>query len=233
MRFLFDILQEITEIFPSEYIHIGGDEAIKDNWKICPKCQNRIKEHGLKNEEALQGWMIREVEKYLSALGKKIIGWDEILDGGVSESAVIMYWRGWLGEGRIMEAARRGHKIIMCPTTHCYLDYNEFEHESEGEDTGRWLPLEKVYAFDPLPKEPENARQIVGGQGNLWTEHIFTPARADYRLLPRLLALSESLWSPPDARNWEQFAGKLSLHRQCLGSMGYHFHDLSVYGSTD
>lgn len=232
MRFLFDVLEEAAGIFPSKYMHIGGDEANKDNWKSCPKCQRRIKELGLKNEEALQGWMIREAEKHLAGLGKKIIGWDEILDGGVSENAVIMYWRDWVGEERILDAARRGHEIIVCPTSHCYLDYNEFEDEGEREDTGNHLPLEKVYAFEPLPAGLENgaAKQILGGQGNLWTEYIFTPDYADYRLLPRLLAIAESLWSPPAARAWERFAGKLPLHRQCLKSLGYNFHELAAYG---
>jgi hexosaminidase len=232
MRFLFDVLEEAAGIFPSGYIHIGGDEANKDNWKTCPKCQRRMKEQGLKNEEALQGWMIRETERHLAALGKKIIGWDEILDGGVSENAVIMYWRDWVGEERIVDAARRGHNIIVCPTSHCYFDYNEFEDEGEREDTGNYLSLEKVYSFEPFPPGLESgaAKQILGGQGNLWTEFIFTPDYADYRLLPRLLALSESLWSPPDARLWERFAGKLPLHRQCLNSLGYNFHELSAYG---
>ncbi|MDR2553542.1 MAG: beta-N-acetylhexosaminidase [Treponema sp.] len=230
MRFLFDILEEAAGIFPSPYIHIGGDEAHKGNWKKCPKCQRRIKERKLKNEEALQGWMIREAERHLAALGKKSIGWDEILEGGVSKNAVIMYWRDWKGEGRIAEAARRGHDIIACPASHCYLDYSECKDESGREGTGRYLSLKKAYAFEPLPRglEGNAAQHILGGQGNLWTEYVYTPACAEYRLLPRLLALSEALWTPPDARSWEGFAGKLPLHRECLSSLGYQFHRLSL-----
>ncbi|MDR2801685.1 MAG: beta-N-acetylhexosaminidase, partial [Prevotellaceae bacterium] len=208
MVFLKDVLDEVADLFPSEYIHIGGDEAFKDNWKVCPKCQKRIKDLQLKNEEELQSWMIREVEQHVIAKGKKIIGWDEILEGGVTPSATIMSWRGEKGG---IEAARHGNYVIMTPDNYCYYNYYQADKATEPETIGGYVPLEQAYAFDPVPAEltAEEAKFIKGGQANLWAEFLFTPEYAEYMLLPRLLALSEVVWSPKEKKDWEFFVAKL------------------------
>ena len=228
MTFLKDVLDEVMELFPSEYIHIGGDEAFKDNWKVCPKCQQRIKNLKLKNEEALQGWMICEVEKHVQKHGKKIIGWDEILEGGVSSDAILMYWRGWVSDSLVIEATHNGNQIIMTPDTYCYFNYYQIEADPAQEAINNdYLPLEKAYSFDPVPKGlPEKAVKLIkGGQCNLWAEFLDAPEKAEYMLLPRLLALSESVWSPVDRKNWEHFETKLPDQKKRLNALGYNYCD--------
>jgi|GEM_PF-887642 len=234
MTFLKDVIDEMAELFPSEYIHIGGDEAFiesetfKHNWELCPKCQKRIKDLKLKNPEALQGWMICEIEQHAKKHGKKIIGWDEILEGGVTADAIVMYWRGWLGNEPLMEAAHKGNLVISTPTTHCYYDYNQIEEDPNQEGPKRhYLPLEKAYAFDPIPEglPEEAAKLIIGGQCNLWAEYLYTPKESEYMLLPRLLALSESVWSPVDRKCWEHFVKKLPEQKKRLSALGYNYCD--------
>jgi hexosaminidase len=239
MAFLKDVIDEVVELFPSEYIHIGGDEAFienenfKHNWELCPKCQKRIKDLKLKNPEALQGWMIREVEQHAKKHGKKIIGWDEIIDGDVTADATVMYWRGWLGDSLLMEIAHKGNPIIMTPTTFCYINYPQLENDpQEGpslsvNDGGGYIPLPKIYAFDPAPEGlPEDVVKLIkGGQGCLWAEFLYTPKEAEYALLPRLLALSESVWSPVDRKCWKNFETKLPEQKRRLNVLGYNYCD--------
>lgn len=224
MTFLNHVLDEVAELFPYEYIHIGGDEAVNDNWKKCPKCQKRIKDFELRNEAELQSWMIRNVEKHLATHGKKIVGWDEILEGGVSENATVMSWRGVVGG---IEAARHGNSVIMAPNSHCYFDYYQADPETEPTAICCYIPVEKVYTFDPVPTEltAEEAKFIKGGQCNLWAEFINTPEHAEYMLLPRLCALSECVWTPVERKEWNSFEQKLVEQKQRLKVMGYNYCD--------
>ena len=224
MVFLKEVLDEVAALFPYEYIHIGGDEAVKTNWEKCPKCQKRIKDLDLKDEENLQSWMILEAEKWLEMDGKKIIGWDEILMGGVSENATIMSWQGDAGG---IAAAQKGNYAIMCPTSHCYFDYYQYEPKEEPIAICCYIPLEKVYAFNPVPDmlTAEEAKFIKGGQGNLWAEFIPTPEHAEYMLLPRLCALAESVWTPLDKKEWDAFIARLDDQKKRLKSLGYNYCD--------
>ncbi|MDR1405991.1 MAG: beta-N-acetylhexosaminidase [Prevotellaceae bacterium] len=224
MVFLKEVLDEVADLFPSEYIHIGGDEAFKDNWKVCPKCQKRMKDLHLQNEEELQSWMIREVEKHVMLKGKKIIGWDEILEGGVTPSAVVMSWRGEKGG---IEAARHGNYVIMTPDNFCYFNYYQADEETEPQTIGGYVPLEQAYAFDPVSDSltAEQAQYIMGGQANLWAEFLFTPEYAEYMLLPRLLALSEAVWSPKENKEWDFFVAKLPAQKQRLAALNYNYCD--------
>ncbi|MDR0667165.1 MAG: beta-N-acetylhexosaminidase [Prevotellaceae bacterium] len=228
IRFFKDVVDEIVPLFPSEYIHIGGDEAVKDNWRACAKCQQRIKSLKLANEEELQSWMILEIEKHVHQYGKRIIGWDEILEGGVSPSATIMFWRGWQGDSVIIKAAERGNEIIMTPTNYCYIDYYQSDPATEKQEAiGGFLPLQKVYSFDPVYENlpPSAAPFIKGGQANLWAEFLFTPEHVEYMLLPRLLALAEGVWSPATGKDWNRFVEKLPAQKKRLAALGYNYCD--------
>lgn len=222
MQFLRDVMDEIIPLFPYEYIHIGGDEAVKDNWKRCPRCQERMRKLGLKSEEQLQGWMIREIEKYLQLQGKKIIGWDEILDGGVSPDATVMSWRGFDGA---VKASQHGNHSIMTPTDYCYFDYYQANAKFQPVAMPHLVTLYKVYQFDPIPTQcnAQQAKYIIGGQCNLWTEYINTPEHAEYMLLPRLCAMSECLWSPKANKNWAHFRAKIQCQKTRLSSMGFNY----------
>ena len=215
LKFIEDVLGEIVEIFPSEYIHIGGDECPKTRWESCPKCQARIKALGIKGdekhtaEEYLQSFIINYAEKFLNSKGRQIIGWDEILEGGLAPNATVMSWRGEKGG---IEAAHQKHKVIMTPHTYLYFDYYQsYDRKSEPLAIGGKLPLERVYSYNPLPKElsTEEQKYIIGVQANLWTEYISTFKYAEYMLLPRLAALSEIQWSSADKRNYECFLSRL------------------------
>ncbi len=208
--FLQNVLDEVLDLFPSKFIHIGGDEAYKENWKKCPKCQQRIKDEDLKDVHELQSYFIRRIEKYLNSRDRRLIGWDEILEGGLAPNATVMSWRGIDGG---IKAANAGHDVVMSPTTHCYFDYYQGKY-GEPEAIGGYLPLEKVYAFEPIPPDiaPEKKHHILGAQANLWTEYIPTPEHAEYMLLPRLSALAEVVWSPKDDRNYMQFINRMEKH---------------------
>lgn len=219
--FLEDVLLEVMQLFPSKYIHIGGDEVPKDQWKASPVAQEVIRREGLANEEELQSYFIRRIETFLLAHGRRLIGWDEILEGGLAPEATVMSWRGVAGG---IEAARQGHDVIMTPSDHAYLDYYQGDPRSEPLAIGGFVPLDTVYAFDPVPSglASDQASHVLGGQGSLWTEYIPTPAQAEYMLLPRLLALSEALWSPRK-RNWERFLARLPVHFARLDALGVEY----------
>ena len=206
-EFLQNVLAEIGLLFPGQYIHIGGDEVPKGNWKKCPRCQARIKQEGLGNEHELQSYFIRRIEKFINAQGRTLIGWSEIREGGLAQNAVVMDWI-----GGAVEAASAGHDVIMSPTKFCYLDYfQSTNHTAEPPAIGGYLPLRKVYSFDPLPEklEPQYQSHILGAQGNLWTEYVPNFKHAQYMMFPRLCALAEAAWSPQAARNWDDFTRRL------------------------
>ena len=222
-EFLEDVLTEVIALFPSEYIHIGGDECPKDRWKVCPKCQNRIKQEGLKDEHELQSYFIKRIEKFLLSKGKRLIGWDEILEGGLAPEATVMSWRGTKGG---IEAAKQGHDVIMTPTTHCYFDYYQADPETEPLAIGGNLTLKKVYSFEPTPEEftPEEDKYILGAQGNVWTEYMRTPEYVEYMSVPRMCALAEVVWSPRERRSWKDFRVRLDSHFRRLDVLGVNYY---------
>lgn len=220
--FLEDVLLEVMQLFPSRYIHIGGDEVPKDQWKASSVAQELIRREGLANEEELQSYFIRRIEAFLRAHGRRLIGWDETLEGGLAPDATVMSWRGVAGG---IEAARLGHDVIMTPTDHAYFDYYQGDPAAEPLAIGGFLPLDTVYAFEPVPHDlmPEQAVHVLGAQGSLWTEYIPTPAQVEYMILPRLLALSEVLWSPREARSWGRFVARLPAHFARLDALGVEY----------
>ncbi len=208
-QFIENVLTEVIGLFPSEYIHIGGDEANKAHWKTCKLCQKRMKEEGLKTEEELQSYFVRRIEKFLHEKGKKLIGWDEILEGGIAPEATVMSWRGFQGG---IDAARQGHDVVMTPTNYCYFDYYHANPDFEPEAIGGLVTLKKVYSFEPVPEELDatEASHILGTQGNVWTEFISTPSHAEYMALPRMTALAEVAWSTEEGRDWTDFRTRLN-----------------------
>ncbi len=217
--FLESVLSEVMELFPGTYIHVGGDECPKTRWKSCPRCQARIKAEGLQNETELQSWFTRRIERFLSAHGRRLIGWDEILDGGIAPGATAQVWRGFeYGIAGI----RSGHDVVMSPTSHCYFDYYQGDASSEPKAIGGLIPLEKVYAFEPVPPvlSPEEAEHVLGAQANLWTEWITNPRYLEYMLLPRLCALSEVVWTPAAQRDYDDFTRRMAAHYPRLEAAG-------------
>jgi hexosaminidase len=206
-KFLENVLDEVMQLFPSKYIHIGGDECPKDYWKESAFCQQLIKDSSLTDEEGLQSYFIRKIERYLNSKGRSIIGWDEILEGGVAPNATIMSWRGEKGG---IEAAKQHHRVIMTPGNYVYLNYAQSKNE-DSLTIGGYLPVEMVYNYEPLPAElsADEQKYIIGAQGNIWTEYMNNPSIVEYMLFPRMEALSEVLWSPKDNRNWEDFKNRL------------------------
>ena len=228
-NFLEKVLAEVAELFPGEYIHIGGDECPKSEWEKCSLCQARIAELGLKDDAAgsaeqhLQNYVTARIQEYLSLLGKKTIGWDEILEGELVPGATVMSWR---GTDRAKEAAGKGFDTILTPTSHCYFDYCQSDDtDSEPLGIGGLVTLEKVYGFDPVEGMSEaEAAHVLGVQANLWTEYIQTPEHLEYMLLPRLLALSEVQWSRPERRDFQRFVSSLGEHEfPILKISGYNF----------
>jgi len=217
--FLQNILDEVIGLFPGEYIHLGGDEADKSEWKKCPKCQARIRSEKLANETELQGYFMRRMEHYLASRGRRMIGWDEILEGGLPARAAVMSWRGMRGG---IDAARAYHDVVMAPTDYCYFDYYQGVPDLEPKSIGGFLPLERVYAFEPTPDSLSavQAAHILGCQANLWTEYIATPEHAEYMIFPRLFALAEVAWSPASARHWPNFLGRVVAAMPRLEAMG-------------
>jgi hexosaminidase len=206
-HFLEDVLDEVMQLFPSKYIHIGGDESPITNWKRSAFCQQLMKEKGLKNEHELQSYFIQRIEKYVNSKGKQIIGWDEILEGGLAPNATVMSWRGEKGG---ITAAKQKHNVVMTPETPMYFNFSQSTHE-DSLTYGQYIPVEKVYAYEPIPKglNDIDAKYILGAQANLWSEYINNPKLAEYQLFPRLSALSEVQWSPKEKRSWENFEKKL------------------------
>ena len=223
-EFLENVLDEVIELFPSKYIHIGGDECPKTRWKESSFCQELIKKEGLKDEHELQSYFIQRIERYLNAKGKQIIGWDEILEGGLAPNATVMSWRGTQGG---IAAAKEKHKVIMSPTTHCYFDYYQSKSPNEPLAIGGFLPIEKVYSFEPVPEEltEEEAGYILGAQCNLWTEYIPTSEQAEYMVYPRASALSEVNWSSKANKNYPDFLNRLGVHINRLKSLNVNVAD--------
>ena len=206
-QFLEDVLDEVIELFPSKYIHIGGDESPKTRWKVCPKCQQRIKDNNLKDEHALQSYFIQRIEKYMNSKGRQIIGWDEILEGGLAPNATVMSWRGEQGG---IDAAKQHHTVIMTPGTYCYFDHSQTKKE-DSLVIGGYLPIDKVYSYDPVPQQlnAEEAKYVLGAQANVWTEYMAYPSKVEYMLLPRLSAMSEVLWTAKNNKDWKEFQPRL------------------------
>jgi len=210
-RFVEKVLDEVMEIFPSDYIHIGGDEAPRDRWRECPLCQKVISDNHLTAngnhpaEAALQAFFTERIEKYINIRGRRIIGWDELLEGNVNESATIMSWRGTEGG---LYAAQHGHDVIMTPVSHCYFDYYQTDKTwNEPLCIGNFLPIEKVYSLDPAPDELGDAKShILGAQANLWSEYLTCENLAEYQLMPRIAALSEVAWTQTDRKNFDEFS---------------------------
>ena len=224
--FLENVLTEVMELFPSEYIHVGGDEAGKSAWKTCPKCQKRMKDEHLANVDELQSYLIHRIEKFLNNHGRRLLGWDEILQGGIAPNATVMSWRG--EEGGIA-AVTSGHHAIMTPGAYCYLDSYQDAPYSKPEAIGGYLPLKKVYAYDPVPASltAEQAKLVYGVQGNLWVEYIPTPEHVEYMIYPRMLALAEVAWSAPERKSWSDFHTRALSAVADLQKKGYHPFDLS------
>lgn len=229
IQFIKDVLAEIVEIFPSEYIHVGGDECPKDKWKTCPKCQARIKALGLKSdnkhtkEERLQSYVIHEAEEFLNSKGRKMIGWDETLEGGLAPNATVMSWRGEAGG---IEAAKQHHDVVMTPNTYLYFDYYQSKDtETEPMAIGGYLPIERVYSYEPMPKSlsPEEQKYIVGVQANLWTEYIPDFKQVQYMVLPRMAALCESQWCAPEKKNYEAFLQRVSRLIDIYAKNGWNY----------
>ena len=220
--FLENILTEVIELFPSEYIHIGGDESPKVRWKSCPHCQKRIKEEHLKDEHELQSYFIQRIEKFVNSKGRKIIGWDEILEGGLAPNATVMSWRGT--EGGIA-AAKQKHFVVMSPGSHCYFDHYQGESKNEPIAFGGYTNVEKVYSFNPIPKElsAEESKYILGAQANLWTEYINTPEHVEYMLFPRIAALSEVVWGTSNPKEYKEFEKRLIQHFEMYDKKGINY----------
>jgi hexosaminidase len=227
--FLEGVLTEVMALFPGPYIHIGGDEAPKARWKSSDLAQGIIQREQLADEHALQSWFIQRIERFLSAHGRRLIGWDEILEGGLAPGATVMSWRGVSGG---IAAAQQGHDVIMTPTSHAYFDYAQGEPGLEPFSIGGNVPLERVYAFEPVPSvlTPEQASHVLGAQGNVWTEYMKTPDRVEWMVFPRMLAMAEVTWSPASARDWERFVQRLPAALAALDQLGVNYRVPNVLG---
>ena len=230
-KFFEDVLDEVIRLFPSRYIHIGGDEASRRHWKACPKCQKRMKEEGLKDESELQSYMIVRIEKYLNDKGREIIGWDEILDGGLAPNATVMSWRGT--EGGIA-AARMGHYAIMTPESHCYLDHYQDDPETQPLAFGACIPIGQTYSYDPAPDSlgSDICKYILGVQGNVWAEYLPTYEHAEYMIYPRIIALAEVGWTPMENKHPESFKRRINNEIRYIRTKGYNPFTLSEQVQT-
>ena len=219
-QFLEGVIQEVSQLFPGEYIHIGGDECPKITWKACQRCQNRIKEQHLKDEHELQSYFIKRMELILAQYNKRLIGWDEILEGGLAPNASVMSWRGVSGG---IAAARQGHFVVMTPGSHCYFDHYQAQPQDEPLAIGGLTPVDKVYKYEPIPDSLTSEQQqfVLGAQANLWTEYITTASHAEYMVLPRMLALSEVLWTEKEKKSESDFFKRLEFHLLTLEKKGY------------
>ena len=211
LEFLKGVLDEVLELFPSTFLHIGGDEVPKTRWRACAKCQERMRREGLRDEHELQSWFIRQIDRYLASKGRRLVGWDEIMEGGLAEGATVQSWRGM---GGAVQAAKAGHDVIASPTSHCYLDYPLSA-----------ISLEKSYSFEPVPDEltSDEARHILGLEGNMWGERTPEEQDVDRQTYPRLVALAEVAWSPRESRDWPDFQRRLSVHQRRMALQGIAF----------
>lgn len=219
--FLQNVIDEVIPLFPSKYFHIGGDEAPKTHWKQCSRCQQRIKDLNLKDEHELQSYFVQRIEKYLNSKGKTLIGWDEILEGGLAPNAIVMSWRGEKGG---IEAAKQKHQVIMTPGNPVYFDHSQSENE-DSVTIGGYNPIEKVYAYEPVPKEltEEEGKYVLGSQANVWTEYMKNTLKVEYMIYPRMAALSEVLWSKRENKNWENFEKRLQTQFKRYEKWGANF----------
>jgi hexosaminidase len=226
-EFLENVLSEVIELFPSDYIHIGGDECPKIRWKECELCQKRIEDLKLKDEHELQSYFIKRIEKFLISKGKRLIGWDEILEGGLAPEATVMSWRGIEGG---VAAARAGHDVVMSPTSNCYFDYYQGDSKTEPLAIGGYTPLGKVYDFNPVPEalNEEEGKHILGVQANLWTEYIKSEEKAEYMLFPRLAALSEVAWTKQENKDWKDFLRRVRHEIKMYKTMGINSSSLTL-----
>jgi hexosaminidase len=208
-QFLENVIDEVTTLFPSRYFHIGGDECPKTHWKECAACQKRMKDHNLKDEHELQSYFVQRIEKYLNSKGKTLIGWDEILEGGLAPNAVVMSWRGEAGG---IEAAKQNHDVVMTPGNPVYFDHTQSENE-DSITIGGFNPIEKVYAYDPIPAalDAVQAKHVLGAQANVWTEYMKNTNKVEYMIFPRMAALSEVLWSKKEDKDWQDFEKRLQV----------------------
>lgn len=219
-EFMENVLTEVIELFPSEYIHIGGDEAGKNTWKTCPKCQALMKKEKLANVDELQSYMIRKAEKFLNSKGRRLIGWDEILEGGLAPEATVMSWR---GEAAGFKSARMGHDVIMTPGSYMYFDFYQADPRHQPVAIGGYTPIRKVYNYNPIPQDSltaEEAKHFLGVQANTWTEYIPTPEHLEYMMFPRALAVAEIGWTPQEKRDWQDFKPRVNAHIPVLQQMG-------------
>ncbi len=224
LAFLQDVLAEVLDLFPSKFIHIGGDEAPKKQWRESPAAQARMQALGLRDEEELQSYFVRRMDAYLTSKGRRLLGWDEILEGGLAENATVMSWRGVAGG---VAAASSGHDVVMAPNTFTYFDYYQSgDRDAEPLAIGGFLPLERAYAFEPVCEgiDAEHAHRVLGGQGQLWTEYIPTPEHAEYMAFPRLCAFAEAVWTPAEGRDYADFLARLAVHLQRLDGLNVHYH---------
>ena len=220
--FLEEVLDEVLELFPSPFIHVGGDECPKRAWRACAHCQARMASERLADEDELQSWFMRRVAGWLAARGRRLVGWDEILEGGLAPGATVMSWR---GSGGGVAAARAGHDVVMSPNTHCYFDYYQSEGTAaEPPAIGGHLPLEQVYSFEPVPPAlADHAARVLGVQGNIWTEYIASESQVQYMAFPRALALAEVAWTPPGLRVPADFQRRLAAHRPLLDRLAVNY----------
>jgi hexosaminidase len=227
-NFLQDVLDEVMALFPSTYIHIGGDECPKEAWKRSAFCQELIREKGLKDEHGLQSYFIQRIEKYLNSKGRQIIGWDEILEGGLAPNATVMSWRGEAGG---IEAAKQNHNVIMTPGGWCYFDHSQNKPE-DSVTIGGYTPVDKVYSYEPVPKEltGDKAKYVLGAQANVWTEYMKNTNKIEYMIFPRLSALSEVLWSPKEQRNWSNFEKRLGTQQKRYQLWGSNYNKVYFAG---
>jgi hexosaminidase len=234
-QFMNDVLDEVMQLFPSKYIHIGGDECPKEAWKRSPFCQEMIKKYNLKDEHGLQSYFIQRIEKHINSKGRSIIGWDEILEGGLAPNAAVMSWRGTQGG---IESAKQGHDVVMTPDSHCYLNFYQSEDQTDSIAWGGFLPLKRVYGYEPIPAElnAEQAKYIKGVQGNLWTEYIKSSALAEYMLFPRAVALAEIGWTKQKP-GFDHFTARLIPYLKRLEKHGVnysrHMYDIGLKSQYD
>jgi hexosaminidase len=221
--FFRNVFDEVIELFPSPFIHVGGDECPKDQWVADPRTQERMRELGVADEHELQSWFIGRIDEHLTARGRRLLGWDEILEGGLAAGATVLSWRGWRGA---ITAAKSGHDVIACPEDTVYLDYRQSYDEAEPIPVATVTTVADVYAFDPIPAEltEDEARHVLGGQGNLWSEHIDSPRTIDYLAFPRVSALAEALWTQ-GSRDFQEFEPRLDAHLARLKASGVEYRE--------
>jgi hexosaminidase len=224
--FMQNVLDEVLDLFPSEFIHIGGDEVPKVQWKANPAMQQRMRDLGLKDEEELQSYFVRRMDTFLTERGRRLVGWDEILEGGLAPNATVMSWRGEQGG---IAAATAGHDVVMAPNTYTYLDYYQSQDkDSEPLGIGGYLPLETVYGYEPVPAAltPEAARHVLGAQAQLWTEYLPGHRQVEYMAFPRLSALAEVVWTPAAQKDYRDFLERLPEHLKRLDALDVNYRRL-------